>query len=96
MKSAPKVVSAKTVHSGKSKKENKREVYAEVCYYYPQYTLQEVAKLPARDITLLLRIAHKQEALKMYNLVQAIASPHTKKGQGVKKLSDYFKKEFEK
>ena len=66
-----------------------------MCYYYPQYTLEEVAKLPARDISLLLKIARKQEARKMYNLVQVVASPHTKKGQGVKKLSDYYKKEFE-
>lgn len=89
-----KVVSAKPIHS-KTKVQEKREIYAEVCYYYPQYTLEEVAHLPARDISLLLKIAHRQEARKMFNLVQIAASPHTKKGQGVKKLSDYYKKEFE-
>lgn len=90
-----KAVSAKSVNSKKNQ-QNKREIYAEVAYYYPQYTLEEVSKLPARDITLLLRIAHRQEAMKMFNLTQIVASPHTKKGQGVKKLSDYFKKESNK
>lgn len=73
----------------------KRELYAEVCYFYPQYTLKEVAQLPARDVKLLLKVARRQEALRNFNLVQIVASPHTKKGMGVKKLSDYFKKEFE-
>ena len=88
------VIKAKSV--GSKKETQKREVYAEVAYYYPQYTLEAVSQLPARDITLLLNTAKKLKAMEMYNLVQIVASPHTKKGQGVKKLSDYFKKEFNK
>lgn len=90
-----KVIAAKPVHTPSSS-QHKREIYAEVCYYYPQYKLDEVAKLPARDITLLLKVAHRMKAMEYYNLVQVVASPHTKKGQGVKKLSDHFKKEFDK
>ena len=85
------VIKAKSVQ--KEQTQEKREIYAEVAYYYPQYTLEEVSKLPARDITLLLKTARRLKAGEMYNLVQIVASPHTKKGQGVKKLSDYFKKE---
>lgn len=85
------VVKAKSV--GKPDQQQKREVYAEVAYYYPQYTLEEVSRLPARDIRLLLKTAKRLKAVELYNLVQIVASPHTKKGQGVKKLSDYFKKE---
>lgn len=89
------VVKAKSVHTGNAE-HGKREIYAEVAYYYPQYTLEEVASLPARDVTLLLNTARRLKATEMFNLVQIVASPHTKKGQGVKKLSDYFKKEAQK
>lgn len=73
-------------------KTSKRELYALVCLNYPQYTLKTAAELPYRDIVLLLKVAQKQDALKMYNLVQIVAAPHTKKGQGIKKLSEHFKK----
>ena len=95
MKNAPRErVVAKPIPKGTSVKK-KREVYAEVCYYYPRYSLEEVAKLPARDVALLLKIARREEARRMFNLVQIAAAPHTKKGQGVKELSNYFKKIFE-
>jgi len=87
------VVVAQPVRSETSSEGQKRELYAEVCYFYPQYTLQDVARLPARDITLLLKVARKQKAIEMFNLVQIVAAPHTKKGQGVKQLSEHFKKE---
>lgn len=89
-----KVVSAKPIHKSRGSSGALREVYAELCYYYPQYTLKEAQELPARDVKLLLRVAQKQEAQRMFNLVQIVASPHTKGGKGVKKLSDFYKKEF--
>lgn len=69
-----------------------REIWATVAYYYPQYTLKEASKLPARDIKLLIKTAKKLEAEKMFNLTQIAAAPHTKKGEGVKKLSEHFKR----
>jgi hypothetical protein len=69
-----------------------RDIWATVAYYYPQYTLKEARKLPARDIKLLIKIARKLEAEKMFNLTQIVAAPHTKKGEGVKKLSEHFKR----
>lgn len=87
------IIKAKPIPGKTQTQQQKREVYAEVAYYYPQYTLKEVSELPARDITLLLKTARRLKAAEMFNLVQIVASPHTKKGQGVKKLSDYFKKE---
>ena len=69
-----------------------REIWATVAYYYPQYTLKEASKLPARDIKLLIKTARKLEAQKMFNLTQIAAAPHTKKGEGVKKLSEHFKR----
>lgn len=70
-----------------------RDTYATICYYYPQYTLKQVAELKARDLSLLLKTARKIEAGRMYNLVQIVASPNTKNGKGVKRLSEHFKKE---
>lgn len=73
-------------------KGSKRELYARVCYFYPQYKLQDVEKLPNRDVLLLLKVANQVEALKMLNLTQISAAPHTKKGSGVKKLTTHFKR----
>lgn len=73
-------------------KSSKRELYARVCYFYQQYTLEDVEKMPNRDVTLLLKVANQVEALKMLNLTQISAAPYTKKGMGVKKLTSHFKK----
>lgn len=74
------------------KKLSKRELYAQVCYHYPQYTLKEVEKMPYRDVALLLKVANKVEAMRLVNLTQIAAAPHTKNGTGVKKLTEHFKK----
>lgn len=86
-----KIVRAKQVPKSSSKI-NVDEMLAEVCYHYPQYTLEEAALLSYRRVQLLLRVAQKQQAIQMYNLTQIAAAPHTKKGEGVKKLSEHFKK----
>lgn len=62
------------------------------CYYYPAYKLDEVSRLPARDLYLLIKTAQKMEAIKMFNYTQIAAAPHTKKGTGVKKLAEHFKR----
>lgn len=69
-----------------------REILAEVCYYYPQYTLKEAGRLSYRDVQLLLRTARKQQAIYYYNMTQIAAAPHTKKGEGVSNLSEHFNK----
>lgn len=74
------------------KKASKRELYARVCYFYPQYKLDDVQNMPNRDVTLLLKVANQIEALRMLNLTQISAAPHTKKGAGVKRLTTHFKK----
>ena len=87
-------VVAQPIHSV-ADKANKRELWAMICYYYPQYTLKEASQLPVRDIKLLLRVADKLEARKKYDLTQIVAAPHTKKGSGVKKLTEHFRKQME-
>lgn len=84
-------VRPQTVVSSKAKL-SKRELYATVCYFYPQYTLKQVEQLPARDVQLLLNTAKKQEAARMYNLTLVAQAPHSKKQSNVKKLLEHFKK----
>lgn len=74
------------------KRTAKREIYATVCYYYPQYSLKQAEKLSARDIKLLLDTATKIEATQMHNLLQISAAPHSKGGKAVQTLSEHFKK----
>lgn len=91
----PKHIVAKPVRPVKDKEVSKRRIWASICYYYPQYTLQEASKLTRRDINLLLSTAKRLEAARMRNLVQIAAAPHTKKGEGVKRLLDFFQKEID-
>lgn len=69
-----------------------RQLYATVAYYYPQYTLKAVAKMPYRDVLLLIKTATRIEAERMYNLTQIASAPHSKNGKGVKDLLDHFRK----
>lgn len=75
-----------------TQKLSKRELYATVCYYYPNYDLRKAQKLPARDISLLVKTAQKIKAMEYYHLTQIAAAPHSKKGKAVSKLTKHFKK----
>jgi hypothetical protein len=75
-----------------TKRIGRRELYATVCWYYPQYNLNQVSKLPARDIDLLIRVARKREAMKFYNLAQVSAAARARKGNGMRKIIDHFRK----
>ncbi len=66
------------------------QLLAELCYYYPQYTLADARRLPAKDVLLLIKTARKKQAEEYLNLTQIAAAPHTRKGVGVKKLSDRY------
>jgi hypothetical protein len=68
-----------------------RKLYAEVCWYYPQYKLHEVTRMPAKDVTLLLRNAYRKEAEQRWHLTQIAAGPHTKNMAGSRTLSSRYK-----
>lgn len=87
----PKAVKVQPIPSRSVEQINKRELWATICYYYPQYTLKEASELSIRDIKLLLRVAEKKEAEARYDYTQIVAAPHTKKGAGVKQLTDYYR-----
>lgn len=74
------------------KKVNSRSILAEFCYFYPSYKLSEARRIPGRDVDLMLRVARKKRAELFYNLTHIAAAPHTRKGEGVKKLSNGYRK----
>lgn len=92
--SEPKHIVAQQVRPIRESKPSNRELWAMIAYYYPQYSLEEASNLPYRDIKLLLKTAQKIEAQKYFNLTQIAAAPYTKKGSGVKKLTEHFRKEM--
>lgn len=68
-----------------------RELYATVCLHYSQYTLKDVQDMPARDITLLIKVAQKDEAKKMYNLAQISAAANSSDGKAMNRILERFR-----
>ena len=77
---------------GGGKKLSKRELYATVCYFFPQYKLTDVEAMAYRDVLLLVKTAQKQQASYFYNMTLIAQAPPSKNQSNVKKLTDHFKK----
>lgn len=92
------VVKAKSIDSTKTKDKKRlspRELWAMVCFFYPQYTLESASILPMRDINLLLKVANKENAKKYVQLTKIATAPHTEKGKGVETLMQEYKEIIE-
>lgn len=74
------------------KKSSYQDLLATFCCYYPQYKFHEADAMPYRRIVQMLRVAQVEQAKKMYELVQIVAAPHTKKGAAINKLLAHYKK----
>lgn len=70
------------------------QILSVFCYNYPQYTLAEARKLPFKHVQMMLKEARKEQARHYLELTQIAAAPHTKKGQGVKRLVERYKREL--
>jgi hypothetical protein len=68
------------------------ELLMTFCYKYPQYKYNEAKNMPYKRVLGMLKVAEKQDAIMMYTLTRAIVAPHTKKGVGVKSLTDDLRK----
>lgn len=68
------------------------DLITRVCYFYPQYTLEDAEKLTDSQVTALLLQAEKQRAIDYYNHTLIAAAPHSKKGELVTKLIKEYKK----
>ena len=71
------------------------DLLAEFCFYFPQYKYHEARKLPAKRVLKMLDIAYRENAKKYFELTQISSAPHTKKGAGVKKLLDRYKRQLD-
>ena len=67
------------------------ETLALLCYYYPAYTFKTARQLPEKRVTLMLKVAMREQAKERIELAKIVAAPHTNKGQAVKKLIEYYK-----
>lgn len=67
------------------------DLLTRVCYFYPQYTLDDAENLTDSQVTALLLQAEKQRAIGLYNLTLIAAAPHSKKGKLVEKLIKQYK-----
>lgn len=72
-----------------------RELLAQLCFYYPQYTYSAARKLPYKRVVMLVEMANRIEAKRFYNLTQIAAAPHTEKGKAVKQLLKEFKRQMD-
>lgn len=66
------------------------DTVAEFCCYYPAYTFKMARTLPMKRMLQMIRVARRLEAAKYHNLVQIAAAPHSKNGEGVKKLMQHY------
>jgi len=67
------------------------DILARFCFYFPQYTLEQARKIPQKRIMQMLKVVDREHAMMFANLTRIVASPHTKRGEGVKKLFAEFK-----
>lgn len=85
-------VQVKKVPTASAKLDSER-LLAELCYFYPQYSLFHARRLPAKDVILLLKVARAKSAEKYLNLTQIVAAPHDKGGTAVSSLISKYKRE---
>ena len=67
------------------------DTLATFCYKFPQYTFSQAERLPYKRVIQMLKTSRKLDAQRMIELVNIAAAPHTKKGQGVKNIIEYYK-----
>ena len=67
------------------------ELLTRICYFYPQYKLEDAENLTNAEATALLIQAERQRAIGYYNLTLISAAPHTKDGKLVDELIKQYK-----
>lgn len=61
-------------------KQEPEDLLALFCLHFPQYTFSAARKMPYKRIQQMLRVANKDYARRMIDLLQIVASPHAKSG----------------
>lgn len=66
------------------------DILASFCYNFPRYSLAQARKMPYKRINQMLKVARKEHARKMVDLLRIVAAPHSPKGKDVTKLLQEF------
>lgn len=61
------------------------------CYKFSRYTFAQARKMPYTRILKMLKAARKEDARRMFEITQIVAAPHSKKGELIKKMLEYYK-----
>jgi hypothetical protein len=83
------VVKAKKIPKKPQRFSTADRVLGRLCVYYPQYTFNQAKRMPYKRVLMLLEIAKQVEAERFEVLLGIVVAPHTKKGEGVKKMAKY-------
>lgn len=63
------------------------EEVATVCYYYPQYTLEDIyERLPAYQVSAMIKVARREQANQLLLLNGIIHGPNAKRQEQYRKL----------
>lgn len=84
-------VTAQKVPKKQSSQSDLLDGLALFCYKFPQYTFAEARKMPYKRILHMLKVAKKEDARTMLELVRIVAAPHSKKGKMVQEMIQYYK-----
>lgn len=71
------------------KKNNPLDLVATFCYHFPQYTFAQARKMPYIRIRHMLKIANKEHAKRMIDLLSVATASHGKQ-KDIKLLLDKF------
>jgi hypothetical protein len=70
------------------------DIYSEICYYYPAYTIRQARRLPYKHVKTLLRKARQLEALRYHNLTQIAAASRYEKYDGLNDLLTHYQEQM--
>lgn len=66
------------------------ELLATFCLTYTQYTFFQARRMPYKRIMQMLKVAKREHARKMRDLLEITVAPHTKKGSTAKSLFEKY------
>jgi hypothetical protein len=72
------------------------DILGRFIYYYPQYTYRQARLMPYKRIVQLLNVADREYAIRMLDLINIVAAPHSKDNSAINNLISNFKGRLEK
>lgn len=83
-------ISVQKIPKRELSKADYEDLLARFCFKFPQYTYSQAKNLPYVRVVKMLKSAERVRAKEMIELANIIAGPHTKHGEGTKKMIEYY------